>query len=76
MKVEVRGISQKNDKGRKYVDVLVTEEFPDIYIRHQVGVDIKVNRGKILSFLAAFYNVRTSDIVWPRHIRVKDSDIL
>lgn len=68
MKIELRGIIQHHDGGHKYVDVVVTEGNPHIYVTHRVGVDIVVNRGKILAFLAGHYGIKPGDIVWPAHI--------
>lgn len=75
MQVEIRGIIQFENHGHKYVDVMVVEDRPDNYVTHHVGVDIEVNRGKILKFLASMYGVRPGDIAWPAHIRLKQGDI-
>jgi len=74
MKIELRGVMQHVDLGHSYIDVLVTEDGSDIYRQHRVGVDIKVNRGTILNFLAAQYSVPPGQIVWPDHIILKEVD--
>lgn len=71
MRVEVRGIIQFYNMGQKHVEVMVTEDRPDNYVIHPVGVDINVNKGKILVFLSALYGVKPGEIVWPAHIRLK-----
>ena len=73
--IELKGIIQYYDQGHKYVDVVVADDPDGGYKRHRVGVDIKVNPGKIRQFLAAMYDVPPGDIVWPPHIKAKDSDI-
>ena len=70
--IELKGIIQHYEGEHKYVDVVVTEDKPDIYVPHRMGVDIKVNRGTILTFLAATYGVRPGDIVWHHHIKAKN----
>lgn len=72
MVIELRGIMQKNDQGHKYVDVLVTVDSPDRYMRHRVGVDIDLNKGRIRRFLSDLYGVPPGHIVWPEHIRPED----
>lgn len=66
--IELKGIIQYSDKGRQLVDVVVAEGDSAAHVRHRVGVDIEVSRGKILNFLASMYDVRPGDIVWPDHI--------
>jgi len=75
MKIELKGVVQYYDNGHKCVDVVVVEDEPYNYKRHRVGVDVKVNPGKIRRFLAAMYDVPPGDIVWPPHIKAKDSDV-
>jgi len=73
--IELKGIIQFYDEGHKCVDVVVAEGEDHNYKRLRVGVDIKVNRGKILTFLAAKYGVKQGAVLWPRHIKAIDSDI-
>lgn len=72
--IELKGIVQRYDLGHKYVEVVIIEDNPDIYKRHRMGVDIKVNRGKILTFLAGLYSIPPGEIVWPEHIILKEGD--
>ena len=68
--IELKGIIQYYDKGHKCVDVVVAAGKDESYKRLRMGVDVKANRGKILVFLAGWYDVKPSAIVWPPHIRV------
>ncbi len=70
MKIELRGIIVHWDGGHKYVDLVVTEDRPDKYRTHRMGVDIKLNRGRILSFLGGVNSMPPGDIVWPGHITI------
>ena len=73
--IEVKGIVKYERDGHKHVDVMVAEDPHSGYVTHEVGVDVKVNRGKILTFLAALYGVQPGDIVWPDHIVLREGDI-
>lgn len=68
MSIELHGVIRHFDQGHEYVNVVVTEGPPFILKTHQVGVDVKVNRGIILTFLASVYGVPPGQIVWPDHI--------
>jgi len=70
MLIELKGIVQYYDQGHKYVDVVVNEDQAVKREKHQVGVDIDVSHGKIITFLSEFYGVPPGDIVWPAHIKV------
>jgi hypothetical protein len=70
--IELRGIIQYYDKGHKYVDIVVRREHSDIYETHRVGIDIPVNKGRILSELTKLETDRPAKITWPHHIEVKD----
>lgn len=70
MRIELRGIIQSKDEGHTNVDLIVTEGRADKYKRHRLGVDIKSNRGNIITFLAGFYGVPPGEIVWPDHIEL------
>lgn len=70
MKIELCGIIQYADEGHRHVEVVVKEGRPDKYKRHRLGVDIKVNRGRIITFLGNFYDVPPGKIVWPAHIEL------
>jgi len=75
MKIELKGIVQYYDQGHKYLEVVVAEGPSQANVKHRVGVDIEASRGKIIAFLAAMYDVKPGDIVWPRHIKVPDNEI-
>lgn len=68
MSIVLHGVIRHFDQGHEHVDVVVTEGAPYILKTHQVGVDVKVNRGIILTFLAERYGISPGDIVWPDHI--------
>lgn len=72
--IELRGIIQAGKDGHTEVSLLVTEHRPDKYKRHFMGVDIKLNRGKIITFLGDVYGVSPGDILWPDHIELKGSE--
>lgn len=76
MKITLKGIIQYHAGGHNHVQVLVQkdDDVPDVL--HEVGVDVKVNRGMILTFLTEMYNVKPGDIIWPRNIRLEGSDVL
>ncbi len=69
--IEVKGIVKYERDGHNHVDVLVAEDPNSGYVTHQVGVDIEVNRGKILTFLSAMYGIPPGHIVWPDHIQTE-----
>lgn len=69
--IELRGIIQAANNGHTEVHLVVTEHRPDKYKRHFMGVDIKLNRGKVIVFLGAMYGVPPGEIVWPDHIELK-----
>jgi len=69
--IELKGVIQYYDQGHKLVDVVVSEAKESPHRRHRVGVDIKVNRGKIITFLAGIYGIDPGGIVWPDHIDLK-----
>ena len=68
--IELRGVIISRDNGHELVDLVVTENAPDKYKRHRLGIDIKVNRGRILTFLGGLYGVPPGAIVWPGHIEL------
>lgn len=72
MEVRLRGIVQHYDGGHRYVDVVVTKEHRDIYKRHRMGVDIKVNRGRVKTFIGGLYGIEPGHVVWPHHVEVVD----
>jgi len=69
--IELRGIIEAADNGHTVVELVVTENRSDKYKRHRMGVDIKLNRGKIITFLAFVYGVPPGEISWPGHIELK-----
>lgn len=75
MSIELRGIMQHRDLGHLHVGIMVTVDGPDNYVKHDLGVDIKVNRDMILKFLSDLYDVSAVEIVWPEHITLKAGDI-
>lgn len=69
--VELRGIIVNRDNEHTNTLLVVTEGSPDKYARHSMGIDIELNRGRIITFLAAMYGVPPGQIVWPDHIELK-----
>lgn len=74
MDIAVRGIVQTAENGHNHVAVVVTEGAPYLVKTQQMGVDVKVSKGKILTFLSELYGITPGKIVWPDHIRLKDDD--
>lgn len=68
MNISLCGVVQHYDNGHKHVEVVVNEDSHVQHVVHEVGIDIKVNRGTILTFLAGLYGVPPGQIVWPDHI--------
>lgn len=66
--IELRGIIRAQVNGHTRAELVVTEHRPDKYKRHFMGVDIKLNRGRIITFLGQAYGIEPSAIVWPEHI--------
>lgn len=66
--LEVKGIIHYRRAGRKYINIVVVADRPHKLVSHPFGVDVKVDRGRIITFLASMYSVRPGDIVWPSHI--------
>lgn len=72
MDIAVRGVIQTVEEGHDHVDVVVCEGAPYLVTKHQMGVDVKVNKGKILTFLSAMYGIPPGKIGWPEHIILKE----
>ena len=70
MGIELRGIQVVSRHGHKHCSVVVTKDHADMYVNHKVGVDINVNRGKILTFLGNFYGMEPGHVAWPHHVKV------
>lgn len=68
--IELKGIIVFYAQGHKHVDVVVAEDPYGRHQRHRLGVDIEINRGRILTFLGAIYDVPPGDIIWPAHIEL------
>lgn len=75
MIIELRGIIQFYNAGHKHVQVVVAEDSNVQHAVHLVGIDIVVNRGIILNFLAERYSVPPGKIVWPDYIKVNVGDV-
>ena len=74
MIIELRGIIEFYNDGHKHVQVVVDDGSHVQHAVHLVGIDIAVNRGIILNFLAQQYSVPPGKIVWPDYITVKQGD--
>lgn len=75
MIIELRGIIQFHVDGHKHVQVVVAVDSNVQHAVHEVGIDIEVNRGIILNFLAERYSVPPGKIVWPDNIKVNVGDV-
>ncbi len=69
--IELKGIVQYSHLAHRHVDVVVSVDGSERQERLRMGVDITVNRGKVLTFLSAAFGVAAGDIVWPVHIKAK-----
>lgn len=69
MSVELRGIVQFYDNGHRHVQVVVKDKAEVQDVVHEVGIDIEVNRGRIITFLSGLYGIPPGEIVWPAHIQ-------
>ena len=69
--IELKGIIRFRNGGHRYVDLVVIVDGSARHEVHRFGVDVKPNRGKIITFLAAMYSVRPGAIVWPSHIELE-----
>ena len=69
--IEVRGVIEYCDSGHTFVDVVVTVGISGRLIKHEVGVDVKPTRGKIITLLAGIYGVPPGEIEWPAHIELE-----
>ena len=68
--IELHGVIQFKDGGHTFVDVVVMVGGSGRHVKHRLGVDIVVNRGRIITFLGKIYGVPPGDIVWPAHIEL------
>lgn len=74
MAVELKGVIEFYEAGHKIVDLVVKVD-EDVRAKMvRMGVDIKLNEGKIRAFLAVMYGIPPGAIVWPSHIRVKEEE--
>lgn len=69
--IELRGVIEYKDLGHTFVDAVVTIDSTCRQVSHRLGVDIKANRGRIITFLGQFYDVPAGDIIWPDHIELE-----
>lgn len=70
--IELRGIEVTRTVGDVVVSAIVRTEYPDIYEKNELFRNEVVNRGRILTALSEVYGIHPGQIVWPRHIKVKD----
>lgn len=69
--VKVIGVIIYYKQDHKHVDVVVESGTPPKRAKHQVGVDIKTNKGILSKYIADLYAVSRSEIQWPVHIKVE-----
>lgn len=72
MSIELRGIEVYRDGPDKVVKAVVLNSLAEVYEKKELFRNKEVNRGRILTALAAIYGIDPGQIVWPRHIKVKD----
>lgn len=72
MLVELRGIIQYYDTGKKHVELVVKLGSAVAPVKVEMGVDVKVNHGRVTTFLSDLYGIPPGKIVWPEHITVKE----
>jgi len=72
--VELRGIIQYYDDGQKHVKLVIRREHSDIYETHELGLDISVNKGRILAELARLETAGPVRLIWPHHIKAEDME--
>lgn len=70
MKVRICGIIKYRDGGHFYVDLIVQSDRQQGNKRHQFGVDVEPNRGKIITYLSEEYGCLPSEVGWPVHIEL------
>lgn len=72
--IELKGVIQYHHEDHKHVHLVVEVDRTYQNERHVMGVDIDINRGKIITFLSGVYGIPPSEIVWPGHIILKEGD--
>lgn len=75
MEIVLRAIEVVSVGGQKHVNVVVAVGNASNYKKHHVGVDINVNRGRIITFLSTMYSIPPGEIHWPSHIVLGQGDI-
>lgn len=76
MKIQLRGIIQFHRDGKMYVDLVIKKKTAVNAVKVRMGVDIKLNRGKILTFLAEQYDALPGEIDWPEYITIDGKEII
>lgn len=69
--IEIVGVIEFCDLDHKFVDVVVTNGGSGRQVSHRAGVDIKPNKGKIITLLGTFYDIPPGEIEWPAHIELE-----
>lgn len=75
MAIRICGIIESYDEGNRNVALVVKDSTDISAVKHNLGVDFKINRVTILKFLADFYGLPPGQIEWPKHISTKPGDI-
>lgn len=68
--IELRAVVRYRNEGHTNVDIIVKVGESEKLVTHRLGVDIKPNHGKIITFLGDIYGVPAGQIVWPAHIEL------
>ncbi len=69
--IEVVGVIEFCESAHTFVDVVVTNCGSCRQVAHRAGVDIKPNKGKIITLLGTLYDVPPGEIAWPAHIELE-----
>jgi len=66
--IELKGVIIFRHLDHSHASVVVSIDGKPKHERHEMGIDIEVNKGRIQTYLADLYGVKPGDIVWPGHI--------
>ena len=66
--ITLRAVILRKYGDHEIAEVVVTVDSPHNYETHQVGVDIQLNRGKVITFIGGIYGIPPGEVVWPEHV--------
>lgn len=73
--LELRGIIQWWDEGKKHTRLVVRRDHGDIYEQHDLEADMAINKSKVLAELGKLQVKGAGPIVWPHHIEAKNIQV-